>query len=114
MRKGLFVLAVAGAMLLPAYAQDTQAGHRKPGRIQMRRENQQDRIAQGVASGQLPPGETAHLEHQESNLNRQIRNDRKANGGSLTAQEQRQINRKQNHLSRNIDRDKHTGRVQPR
>ena len=40
MRKGLFVLAVAGAMLLPAYAQDTQAAQRKPGRIQMRRENQ--------------------------------------------------------------------------
>jgi len=37
--------------------------------IKKRQENQQDRIAQGVGSGQLTPRETARLEHREANLN---------------------------------------------
>jgi len=79
-----------------------------------RRENQQDRIAQGVKSGQLTAGETARLEHREARLNREIRTDRQANGGRLTRQERRQVNRQQNRLSRQIYRDKHDQRRQPR
>ena len=75
--------------------------------IQKRKENQQDRIAQGVKSGQLTAGETANLEHKEAKLNREIRHDRKQNGGNLTNKEKRQINRQQNKLSRQIHRDKH-------
>ena len=113
MKKALFGIVIASATFLPAYAQDQAAPH-QPGRIQMRRENQQDRIVQGVASGQLTARETANLEHKEAKLNRETRNDRKANGGTLTAQERRQINRQQNGLSRNIYRDKHNARVQPK
>lgn len=77
-----------------------------------RRENQQDRIAQGVKSGQLTAGETAHLENREANINREVRNDRASNGGKLTVQERRQVNRQQNRTSRAIYRDKHNGRKQ--
>ena len=80
--------------------------------IQQRKENQQDRIAQGVKSGQLTAGETANLEHKEAKLNREIRHDRKQNGGNLTNKEKRQINRQQNKLSRQIYRDKHNGKTQ--
>jgi hypothetical protein len=76
--------------------------------IKARQENQQDRIAQGVKSGQLTAGETANLEHKEANLNHEIHQDRKANGGNLTNKQKAQINRQQNKLSRNIYRDKHT------
>ncbi|HYL36708.1 MAG TPA: hypothetical protein VEV17_12415 [Bryobacteraceae bacterium] len=78
-------------------------------RIADRKENQQDRIAQGVKSGSLSPQETANLEHKQANLNKEIRHDRKQNGGNLTNKEKAQINRQQNHLSRNIYRDKHDG-----
>jgi len=77
-----------------------------------RAENQQDRIAQGVKSGQLTAGETAHLEKNEAKINNEVRNDRTANGGKLTAQEKRQVNRQQNKMSRQIYRDKHNGRHQ--
>jgi len=80
--------------------------------IKKRQENQQDRIAQGVQSGQLTAGETAHLEKKEAGLNREIRRDRAANGGKLTSQERRQINRQQNKLSRQIYRDKHNAKHQ--
>jgi hypothetical protein len=80
--------------------------------IQERKENQQDRIAQGVQSGQLTAGETAQLEHREAGLNHEIRSDRQANGGTLTPKERRQVNRQQNHLSNQIYRDKHNARKQ--
>jgi hypothetical protein len=95
-------LIAAGLMVTGLNAQE----------IQKRKENQQDRIAQGVKSGQLTPAETANLEHKQARLNREIRRDRAANGGKLTNQEKRQINRQQNHLSRQIYRKKHNGRHQ--
>ena len=84
------------------------------GEIQERKENQQDRIAQGVKSGQLTAGETARLETKEAGLNKEVRSERQANGGTLTPQERRQVNRQQNRLSNQIYRDKHNGRRQPR
>jgi hypothetical protein len=75
-----------------------------------RAENQQDRIAQGVKSGQLNAGEAAHLEGNEARINNEVRNDRAANGGKLTNSEKAQINRQQNRQSRQIYQAKHNGR----
>jgi hypothetical protein len=72
-----------------------------------RRFNQQGRIANGISSGQLTPGETKNLENREAHLNGEIHNDRAANGGTLTPQERQQVNRQQNNLSRSIYDDKH-------
>jgi hypothetical protein len=99
--KSMFVtFAVTGLMIAGiAQAQD--------GEIQQRKENQQDRIANGVRNGSLTPHETANLEHKEAGLNHEIRHDRRQNGGNLTNKEKAQVNRQQNKLSRNIYRDKH-------
>jgi hypothetical protein len=80
--------------------------------VGQRRENQQDRIAQGIKSGQLTAGEASNLEHKEAAINREVRNDRAANGGKLTPQERRQVNRQQNHVSNQIYNKKHNGRKQ--
>jgi hypothetical protein len=80
--------------------------------VGQRRENQQDRIAQGVKSGQLTAGETAKLENQQRGINQQVRADRAANGGKLTAGEKAQVNREQNRTSRNIYNKKHNARTQ--
>jgi hypothetical protein len=77
------------------------------GSVNDRRDDQQQRIANGVQSGQFTAGETKRLEAREANLNREIKIDRQANGGKLSPQERRQINRQQNILSRSIYRDKH-------
>src|SRR5579864_193783 len=81
-------------------------------RIADRKENQQDRIAQGVKSGQLTAGETAHLENKEAKINQETRADRAANGGKLTNAEKAQVNRQQNRLSNQIYKDKHNSRTQ--
>ena len=49
-----------------------------------REENQQARVAQGVKSGQMTPGETAKVEKNEGKVNREVKRDRAANGGTLT------------------------------
>lgn len=80
--------------------------------VGQRQQNQQNRIAQGIRSGQLTAGETAHLENQERGINQQVRADRSANGGKLTQGERAQVNHEQNQESRNIYRDKHNAATQ--
>ncbi|MGB2628499.1 MAG: hypothetical protein WAK20_17070 [Candidatus Acidiferrum sp.] len=80
--------------------------------VGQRRENQQDRIAQGVKSGQLTAGETAKLENQQKGINQQVKADRTANGGKLTPGEKQQVNKEQNNASKNIYNKKHNARTQ--
>lgn len=89
-----------------ALAQDSSSTP-KPGEVAQRKDNQQDRIANGVKSGQLTAGETANLETKEAAINGETRADRAANGGKLTPAEKQQINQQQNHLSKQIYNDKH-------
>ena len=99
MQKAFLTVMTAGLLLSGlSYADE---------KIHDRKENQQDRIAQGVKSGSLTPKQTAHLENREANLNKEIRTDRKANGGNLTNNQKAQVNRQQNHLSKSIYKDKH-------
>ena len=111
MQRTLFLLAVAALFASgSAFAQQTQPmqpASPHPNSVNNRRENQQDRIANGVQSGQLTAGETKNLESRETNLNREVRDDRAADNGKLTTQERRQINRQQNRMSRSIYQDKH-------
>ena len=80
--------------------------------VGQRRENQQDRIAQGIKSGQLTAGETAKLENQQKGINQQVKADRAANGGKLTQGEKKQINKEQNAASKNIYNKKHNANTQ--
>jgi hypothetical protein len=79
-----------------------------------RRYNQQSRIAQGVQSGALKPGQTANLEHREQNINQHVAADRAANGGKLTPQEKQNINQRQNNVSKQIYKDKHNEKTAPK
>jgi hypothetical protein len=72
-----------------------------------RQENQQDRIAQGVASGKLNAAQTARLEKGESAINQEVRTDRKLNGGKLSPAERKTVNQQQNNMSRKIYKAKH-------
>jgi hypothetical protein len=111
MKQRMMMLAVAALIASgPAFAQQSQPQpqpNQPSPTVNDRRENQQDRIANGVQSGQLTAGETKNLEGREANLNREIKDDRSANDGKLTTQERQQVNRRQNNLSRSIYNDKH-------
>jgi hypothetical protein len=91
-------------------ANTAQYGNNKVGQ---RRENQQDRIAQGIKSGQMTAGETAKAENQQKGINKQVAADRKANGGTLTTGEKKQVNKEQNAASKSIYNKKHNAKTQP-
>src|SRR5580700_8663946 len=99
------ILAVAAAAVLAVTLPADQ-------KIAQRKENQQDRIAQGVKSGQLTAGETAKLEKQQQGINREEAGMREANGGKLTGADKKALNQQQNRASRNIYNKKHNGRRQ--
>jgi hypothetical protein len=86
---------------------NANTAHYGNGEIGQRRENQQDRIAQGVKSGQLTAGETSRLENREQGIKREVSADKQANGGKLTGADRKAINQSQNRVSRGIYRDKH-------
>jgi len=104
MKRTALTFALAALLAAPLFAQSAAP---KEGSVNDRRTDQQDRIANGVQSGQLTAGETKRIEGREANLNREVRNDRAANGGRLTGQERQQVNRQQNRLSHSIYQDKH-------
>ena len=82
-------------------------------KVDQRKENQQDRVAQGIKSGQLTAGEAAKVETKEAAINQEVRTDRTLNGGKLTSQEKQIVNRQQNQMSRQISADKHNAKTQP-
>lgn len=79
----------------------------KPGQVADRKDNQQDRIANGAQTGQLTAGETKNLENKEAGLNKEDRTMRSQDDGHLTAADRAKLNRQQNHLSNKIYQDKH-------
>src|SRR5580704_7418778 len=92
--------------------QTTTPAKSSPPTIQQRKENQQDRIANGVSDGQLTAGETSNLEKKESQLN-QVERDMKAmDNGHLTSADKATLNQQQNQLSNQIYQDKHNSAVQ--
>jgi hypothetical protein len=112
-----FALA-ASLALTPAavFAQTTAAPAATPNTpatsktINQRKDNQQDRIAQGVNSGQLTAGETSHLEKQEAGINKEEAGMRAQDNGHLTKQDRKTLTQQQNAESRRIYREKHNGR----
>jgi hypothetical protein len=93
------------------FAQTTPTPGQNDYNINQRKTDQQDRIAQGVKSGQLTAGETSRLEHQEAGINKEERGMRAQDNGHLTKADRSTIHHQQNQESRRIYRDKHNGKV---
>ena len=74
---------------------------------QQRDVNQQQRIEQGLQSGQLSTREAGSLERQEQHVDRMEANDLK--NGSISPAEQARLNAAQNKVSKDIYADKHNG-----
>jgi hypothetical protein len=82
--------------------------------IEQRKDNQQERIGNGMENGSLTAGESSHLENQEKNLNKEEHIMRSEDGGKLTNADKAALNGQQNHLSKEIYQDKHNAAVQPK
>jgi hypothetical protein len=109
--------AVLAALAFSAAAALAQGGAGTPvtgQSIEQRKDNQQQRIGNGIENGSLTAGEAGRLENQEKNLNQEEHGMRTADGGKLTGADKAKLNRQQNRISGNIYRDKHNGINQPK
>jgi hypothetical protein len=92
----------------------SQTAAAQPGEVQQRIDNQQQRIDQGVASGELTKGEAArdesHLAADQAARNRDLA----AHGGHLTPEERAHLNQRLNHNSARVYDTKHNAVVRPR
>ncbi len=105
--KGIMAGLLMGGVLLvnlPAAAQSTY----DPG-IQDREQRQQERIQQGIQSGQLTPKEANRLERQQAHI--QATEARMKANGNLSPRERAKLTRMQDRASRDISRKKHNNRT---
>jgi len=108
-----FLSTALAILALPLVAQNTNTSAPVTGEsIQDRKENQQDRIANGVKSGELTAGETTNLEKKEATVNQEERDMRKLDNGKLTTADKKTLTQQQNQMSKQIYQDKHNSAVQ--
>lgn len=91
-----------------AFAQAASAPAATP-RVDQRQANQEKRIDQGIASGELNKRETRRLEKEQNVIDR-AENKAKADG-TVTKAERRRLHKMQNHASRDIRHQKHDAQV---
>ena len=94
----------------PISAADRSAGQSYRPSVNQREGNQDQRIANGERSGAINSREAANDNQRQANIDRQVSNDRSANGGHLTQQEHQQVNKEQNKASRQISHQKEKGK----
>lgn len=96
------VLAAAGLILLASASAFAQTA---TPRFDQRQANQERRIDQGVASGQLTQREATRLEAGQDRLQRM--EDKAKSDGTVTRQERARLQHAENVQSRHIARQKH-------
>ena len=105
----LFAITLSLGLTVVALAQTPAPtpGKRTPVAAK-RQENQQKRIRQGVASGELKKGEVRKLEKEQKEVHLEKKEARA--DGTVTAEERKEIHKEQNEASRKIYRAKHNNR----
>ncbi|MBR7783253.1 hypothetical protein [Undibacterium luofuense] len=99
----IVLITLASLMVAPVFAQNTETP-----RIDKREARQQQRIAQGVKTGELTAKETANLEKREA----KIEADKQAAkaDGVVTKQERAKLTHEENVASHKIAEKKHNNR----
>jgi hypothetical protein len=91
-----------------AQSQDTDVpGHPRINEVNNRLTNQQNRINNGLKNGTMTQGHAERDETRDANIAHRESVDEAKNGGHLTKQEQHNLNKSENHNSKDIHRQKH-------
>ena len=96
--KRLMLAVLCGLGSTLAMADNTPA-------VDQRQENQEDRIEQGVESGEITKREEARLDAQQERI--ENREERAKADGEVTTRERARLQRSENRASRNIAKQKH-------
>jgi hypothetical protein len=82
-------------------------GHPRVNQVNARQTRQQQRIANGVKNDKMTPQQTANVEQREANVEKTEKKDMSEHNGHLTKNEQKNLNHRENKISRTIRNDKH-------
>lgn len=105
----LFVFAFTLGLAVIAEAQTPAPTPGKKTPVATRRQgNQQKRIAEGVASGELKKGEVRKLEKEQQDI-QDAKKEARADG-TVTGSERKEIQKEQNEASRKIYKSKHNNK----
>jgi hypothetical protein len=86
------------------------AAHPRRAEVNQRLANQNRRIHEGVADHQLTDHQARQLHREDRAIRAEERADAAAHGGHITRGEQRQLNRQENQVSRQIHRERQAGK----
>jgi len=116
----LLVLAASGLFITGSAVAQTAAptagpgavdpGHPRVNQVNRRLTRQQKRINNGVNNGSLNAKETNNLDKREASVQNQEQKDMAKDNGHLTKANQRQLNRRENRISKSIYKDKHNNK----
>jgi hypothetical protein len=118
--KGLILIVAAGCLAFSVAAKadpsttnpsPVDPGHPRVTEVQKRQANQQERIGKGIEKGSLTPGEATRLEKKENGIEKTKEADMAAHNGHLTKAEQRNLNHRENHVSKQIYHAKHNAKT---
>lgn len=100
------VAALGGATVIPAHAADGHFAKTHPRRAEVneRLANQNKRIKQEVAEGEMSKTQAAKLHREDHQIRQEERLMASQNGGHITKQEQRTLNQQEDAVSRQIGR----------
>jgi peptidoglycan hydrolase CwlO-like protein len=102
---GCMKKVICGVALLSVCATSLVFAQAETPKIDQRQANQEKRIAQGVASGQMNQREADRLNHQQEHINKM--EDKAKSDGAVTKKERRKITKSQDRASHRIARQKH-------
>ncbi len=106
----LFLSSVAISGLALAQTEPAPVpGHPNVNEVNQRQANQQNRIQNGVADGQINAKQEARDEQHASNISARESHDEAEHGGHLTKGETQRLNHAQNRNSRQIHRQRTHG-----
>ncbi len=99
-----------GAAVLSVCATSLALAQVNTPKIDQRQANQEQRIDQGIASGQLNERETNRLNNQQEHINKM--EDKAKSDGVVTKKERAKIGHAQNRTSKHIAKQKHDSQKQ--
>ena len=100
-------LASGAVMAQSATPDQTVPGHGRINQVNKRLDNQQTRIQNGVAKGQINAKQEAHDEKHDANIAQRESADEARHNGHLTKNEKHHLNKSENRNSRHIRKQRH-------
>jgi len=108
-RSAFLPVALALVLAPAAMAQETQwqKDHPRRAEVNKRLGNQDKRIEQGEQSGKLSPDQAKQLHKEDHKIRKEERRMAAKDGGHITKQDQKKLNRQENKVSKQIHNEKH-------